>query len=397
MKISSVTPVLAVGTLFALLLFAACKDTVSNITYNTPEPPVEVERTLTVNVTDAIGNDLTGYDINITGPTQISATSVAQPQFVFDNLDGGNYSITVQRDQYVTDSVNEVVVLPAEESESYYNEVNMVLYERSEPVTVNNAAGGTVSTAVSYREGISGQTASITFPGNAFHSALEDENGNVSFSLTRAAPATLNNSFSDGTVIDFFDFQPSDFDLNEEAEIEFPISIPDELAGNAGSVQLVLQPGNIPVELTEETGKIETAQGIFRRFRAKSKISRFQRYYIVPNRRLVRTISFSEYRQVGQSRCSEPVTVSIETVTGIPGPAARALINGPFPITNKTFTTSRSFDAVNGVRTIVEARNRTTTYSVQTTGGQVIEETTIKNPVLSVRVKFNGCHDSGGG
>jgi len=391
------TPILGVCALFTLLLFAACKETVTNITYDTPELPVEVERTLTVKVTDALGNDLTGYDINITGPTQISATDVAEPQFVFDNLADGSYSITVQRNQYVTDSINEAVVLPAEESESYYNEVNMVLYERSEPVTVNNAAGGTVSTAVAYREGITGQTASITFPGNAFPADLQDDNGNVNFSLTRAAPATLNNSFPEGTVIDYFDFQPSDFDLNEEAEIEFPISIPDEMAGNAGSVQFVLQPGNIPVELTEETGKIETAQGVFRRFRAKSRISRFQRYHIVPNRRLVRTVSFSDYRQVGRSRCSEPVTVSIETESGIPGPAARALLNGPYPFTSQTFTTSRSFDAVNGVRTNVEARNRTTIYSVRTPAGQVIEETTVNNPVLSVRVSFNGCHDSGGG
>ena len=380
-----------------MLLFAACNETVSNITFTAPEPPVESERILAVNVTDASGTDLTGYDINITGPTQISATGVAQPQFVFSNLANGIYSITIERDQYVTDSVSEIVVLPADEANSYYNEVTVVLYERSEPVSVNNATGGTVSTAVAKREGISGQTASITFPGNAFPSGLEDENGNVNFSMTRAASGRLNNSFPEGTVIDFFDFQPSDFDLNEEAEIEFPLNIPAELAGAAGNIQFVLQPGNIPVELIEEAGKFKTAEGSFRSFRARSRISRFQRYHIVPNRLLVRSVSFSEFRNAGRSRCSEPVTISIDTETGIPGPAARALLNGPFPYTSQTFTTSRSFDAVEGLRTNVEVRNRTTNYRVQTPGGQVIEESSVKNPVLTVRVTFNGCHDSGGG
>jgi hypothetical protein len=396
-KIPAIYSLFIFSFAFALLI-VSCRETLDNVTYSSPELEIDTERQLTINVIEPDGSPLTGYDLLIEGPTTVSESAVGQSEYVFDDLASGTYTISITREQYISESVSVDIQLPEEADESYYDEITVALNERTPPVTFNNSEESVIETAPSAREQISGEPATFIFPANTFPEELEDEDGNVSISVTRASPADINNAFDEGTVKDLLEFEPGDIDLNEESTVEFPVAIPEELFDDqTEDLGFTLQPGNIPVELieVETVSSLQANFNTFRKLRLRTKLNRLQRYHLVPNRRVTKSTGFTEYRQVGRSACGEPVTVTIETETGVPGPAARALLKGPF--VNRTVTQTRTFDGIPGARTTVEVQNRTITYTVTGPGNRVIEEITVLTPKFSIRVTLNNCHDSGGG
>lgn len=389
---------LCIITVAVLLSLVSCKETVDNITYIIPDPGFDVDNELTINVVEPDGSELTGYDLEIDGPTSLSESGVAQSQFIFDNLLNGTYTITASADQYISGSVELGIQLPQDSAESYYNEITIVLKERTPPVTVNNSENSSVDTAPSDRLELNGETASFTFPAGIFPAGMEDEEGNVTFSITRFYPSGINNTFDEGTVQDFFDFDPDGFDLNGEATIEFPVAVPEELIGNdAEELAYIMQPGDIQVELADDGSgsNLQAGQVDFRRFIASANFNRFQRYAVIPNRRLTKSDGFTAYREVDRSGCGDPLTAAVNYETGVPGPAAMSLLRGR--LTDRTITRTRQLQGMPGFRTVVEARNGTSTYTVADPNGQVLEESTVNTPLLNIRISITTCHDSGGG
>lgn len=384
---------------FAIVfLIVSCRETVDNITYSSPGLEIDTENQLTIIVVEPDGSPLTGYDLLIEGPTSSAEGAIGHSEYVFDELASGTYTISVIREQYISESVTVDIQLPGDADESYYDEVIISLNERTPPVMINNSEESTIETAPSAREQIRGELATFIFPANAFPEEFEDVDGNVSISITRGSPAGIDNSYEEGTVKDFLEFEPGDIDLNEEATVEFPVAIPEELFDDqTEDLSFLLQPGNIPVEVIgEETvSSLQANFNTYRLLQLRANLNRLQRYYLVPNRRVTTSTGLTEYRMIDQSACGEPVTVTIETEADHPGPAARSLLKGPF--LNRTATLTRSYEGIPGVRTTVEVQNRTVTYTVTGPGNHVLEEITLTPPTYSIRVTQDECHDSGGG
>ncbi len=400
-------------SIVALLFISyACSDTVDVITYDSPEFTFEGERELLVSVNSSDGQALTGYDIVIDGPTSSSQSGVSQSTFTFTDLATGEYTITASRDGYVSSSINLEINLPSDDTESYYNEAELFMRERTPSVMVNNNAESVIETAPSDAEGEEGQNISLTFPAGTFPQNAVDGDGNISISVTRSVPSQIDNEYNEGTTQDILDFEPADLELNEEVEIDIPVSISDQLVAslgisspNSGSdngISFVLQPGNIPVELVEENSKsakvvtdssIET-QGFNRRFKARAKISRFQQYRLVPNIRITRSVGISDPQVIARSGCGLDVTVNHSFQTGMLSPVISRYVKMK---KNRTVTRSASYNGAPGVRLTVSAQHETVTYTARRANGSVIESSTINHPPVTFTVTSRNCHDSGGG
>lgn len=396
----------------------ACSDTVDVLTFDTPEVVVEGERQLLVVVNTSGGQSLTGYDITIEGPTTASESGVAQSTYRFTDLNTGEYTITASREGYVSSSIDVEVVLPQDDAESYYNEAELFLRERAPSVVVNNNEDSVIQTAPADGEGVEGETVSMSIPAGAFPVDAVDENGDISISLTRSVPSQVDSG-TEGTTSDFFDFSPGDIDLNEEIELEIPVSIPGDLVASLGiasgssfsanaenGISYVLQPGNIPVELVEDNGSNSTissdsglgqsieTQSFFKRYRAKVRIKKLQKYRLVSNVNISTNKQMSSPTVIARSECAADVTGIYRFETGTLSPFFRKFVKVK---ASRSIAQSASFEGIPGARLTVRGQHETVRYTARDANGSIIETSTLNLPPVKISVSLGNCHNSGGG
>jgi len=416
LKIINRNKLIVASLLSFIFISYACSDTVDVLTFDTPELVIEAERQLLVTVNTSGGQSLTGYDITIEGPTSASESGVGESTYLFTNLSTGDYTITASRDGYVTASVDVEIVLPQNETESYYNEAELFLRERAPFVVANNNEDNVIQTGPSDAEGVEGETVSMSIPAGAFPQDAVDEDGNISISLTRSVPSQVDTEF-EGAASDIFDFAPDGLDLNEEIELEIPIAIPAQLVASLGiasgpynansghGISYVLQPGNIPVELVEDNGSnsaisgdsgysqsIETRVPV-RRFRAKVMIKKLQKYKLVSNVRITQHRELSSPRVIARSECAADITGFYDFETGNLSPLLRKFIKVK---ASRTIARPFSFEGVPGSRLTVRGQHETVRYTARDASGAVIETSTLNKPPITVSVSLGNCHNSGG-
>lgn len=394
---------LLTGMLLAVVMYG-CSDSVGTINYTTP--PVEPgERVLTIRVESAAGAALTGYDLNITGPTSASVSNVGSSTYAFSNLNNGEYTITATRTGYVEGAVREQIELPADIGADFRGEVKVVLTPRAPAQPVSNASGATVQTAPA--PGTTTATTTLTIPPNAFPASVLDANGNVNIGVTRAkAGATTQTSQANSTPADVFDFEPSGVTLNAPVEAELEVNLPANLSASglemvlegADGTILTLTPANTSVSKTfvNEDGELMAV------VRVRALISRFQQYSLVLAVRVTRTNGWTNYRTVASSpSCGAGVNAVYNFSRGAINATQQdylsLLTNMSLSdiTTNNQYSATKNVEGIPGTRSIVRARNRTQTIAF-VRGNTTLSSVTFNLNIVEFTVDNTACHNSGG-
>lgn len=230
---------LVMGLMLAVVLYG-CKESVGTIDFVTP-PSENGQRVLTINVTSNTGTTLTGYDVNITGPTTASATNVSG-SYQLTNLGSGVYSIRVSLNGYIERVTQVNVQLPAEDVD-YLSATTVILTQRAPTQPVNNTTGGTVQTGSS---SAAQSTITATIPPNAFPASALDSNGNVNFGVTRArASDDISDIFPGAVPTEIFWFEPRGVTLLEPIQVSIEMDLPQSVIDSGLPISFLGEDGSV--------------------------------------------------------------------------------------------------------------------------------------------------------
>ncbi len=237
--------------LLIVAMFFACTTSTEPDPDPIPDPvPPELpdgDRAMVIEVTDRNTEPLTGYNIDISGPTSASESNVSESSFRFEDLESGEYTILVTRDDFLDATLTLVVELPEERTEEYFIQDIASLAKKAPPVVISNSEESQVETESDDPEETEDERMVMSIPANTFPADVQDEDGNVQIRVTRAAPSQLTEAAGGGVVSDMIAMEPTGVTLNNPVQISIPIN-------STPGVQYVLQPGNIP--LTPGSGSL---------------------------------------------------------------------------------------------------------------------------------------------
>jgi hypothetical protein len=199
-----------------ILLYYSCSGGMDP--HGHPEPVLETEQQLQINVMNVYREAVTGYDLTITGPTSLMRPDVGQSTFVFEDLVSGVYTVSVSKQGYLTAETEVEVELPGGEAVSHYDQVSLILQARTPPVSIDYREGGVIHTAPSAEDGIFGEMISISFAPGALPDGLDDGSGRVLISANRIVPSGIDETY-EGTVQSYIRFDP------EIAQFNAPVKI----------------------------------------------------------------------------------------------------------------------------------------------------------------------------
>lgn len=240
-KITALSLILFVG------LFFACQTSTSPEEPGVEPPEIpDGERAMVIDVTDRDGVSLTGYNIEITGPTSVTASNVGESSFRFDDLESGDYTVLITRDDYLNARLSIQVELPGDRTEEYFIQDIASLAKKAPPVLIRNDEESSVETDSSDEGAAEDEKMVMSIPANSFPANVQDADGNVQVRVSRAAPSQFTQGSGGGVVSDEIIMEPAGVTLNQPVKITIPINA-------TPGVQYVLQPGNIP--LTQISGK----------------------------------------------------------------------------------------------------------------------------------------------
>lgn len=390
--------------LFLAVVMYGCSDAVGTIEYTTP-PVVPGERVLSIKVENPAGQPVTGYDLSIAGPTTASVSNVGSATYNFSNLNSGEYTITATRSGYVEGAVREQIELPADISSNFRGEVKVVLTPRAPAQPVSNASGATIQTAPA--PGSAQATITLNIPPNAFPASALDASGNVNVGLSRAkAGATTTTSQEGSTPSDIFDFEPSGVTLNIPIEAALELDIPANL--NLATTQLTLEGQDgaiiqlVPDGSTASKTFVNEDGELMATRRFVFSINRLQRYALIVPIRITTTSGWTNFRNVASSpSCGAGVNAVYNFSRGVLNTLQLNYMTSftNFPLSdlniNPNYSDSYTVEGVQGVRSVVSARNRTQTRSfVQ--GSTTLASFTFNVNTVEFRVTTTNCHNSGG-
>lgn len=254
---SSFNRAITLSLLFIFMFTFACRSS----TDPDPEPePEEIigEQELAIEVASSDREPLTGYNIDIDGPTSASSDNVSESTFVLTDLASGEYSVTVEKDGFITGQIAFTLDVPEDISDSFFATRSIFIREKTPPVTINNNEDTSVATAPS--EDPDGEGATIfDIPAGSFPDEVLDEDGNVSMSVTRMRTNQITQT-DDEIVLDEFAFDPSGFELNNPISMSFFVAIDTDFFEGAS---YALQPGNIPLTVVDDPAAIQSASKIY--------------------------------------------------------------------------------------------------------------------------------------
>jgi hypothetical protein len=364
--------------------------------HSEPEPSVETEQELQIHVTSVDGEELSGFDLTIDGPTTFNQMNIGQSTFIIDELSTGEYHIQVSKDGYLSSGTMVEIIIPEEESISHYDEVALVLQERTPPVSISVNEGGMVQTAPSYESEIEGEMIVFSFDPDAIPGEMADESGQVQFSADRLLPFEIDENY-EGTVQSYIQFDPELVDLNQPVTIDIPVKSPS--GAYNGELTYTLQPGNIPLEVVEAEQSMLLASGnsgYSQQMRANAP--GLQNSAVVVNIQVRQSVSWTDFEHVVSGGCGEDVTVNHMVQSGDAGPLAQENSNLASRLSGQTYTLEKEFNGIPNRILSVEVRNRVTHFTVrELPSGNVIEESEVNVKPIQFRKVLSECHDSGGG
>ncbi len=173
--------------LLAMVMVSSCNDPVGTITLETPEIP-DGARELTIRATDSKNAPISGFNLQITGPTSVSAT-VPGSEYVFTNLASGLYTIVITKSGYVGDSFQLPVVLPTNPKVDFKATAVVKATQLATPVPVSNATGGTVQAPGPSNAGPRSQPTQVSIPAGAIPGT-----GSTQVSVTHTAPVPITQT-----------------------------------------------------------------------------------------------------------------------------------------------------------------------------------------------------------
>jgi len=367
------------------LLIYACSDGVTPL--DLPDAEITTEQQIQINVTNVTGEPLTGYNLSIDGPTTLDRKDVGESSFIFKDLAEGNYSISIEKDGYVpAESVAEVELLGGE-AISHYDEINIVLQERSQPVMLNNRDGGVIRTAPSGEQDIFGEMIELSFSAGALPDELADESGWVQISADRILPSGIDEEF-EGTVQSYLRFDPLITDLNEPVTIEIPVK---KSSYDGPELTYTLQPGNIPLEVVDSPGtNAETRAKSGRGQQMRANAPGLQNRAVVVNVKVRQSVNWTDFEVLEEGGCGESFSVNHTVTSGDAGPLAMEHSNLAAKLSGQEYTLEKNFNGIPDKEITVEARNRVRTFTVE----DEVSELNV-NPI-QFRKTLTDCHNSGG-
>lgn len=390
------------------LIYACSSSTDPDIDPPTPDPdpePPELpagERVMLIEIIDQDEEPLTGYDIDISGPTSTSASNVSESVFTFDDLADGEYTIVVTLDDYIEGEITVEVELPEKSTSDMTIEHGVTLVQKAPPVVINNDEDNEIETAPSDDpDAEEDEKTVMRIPANSIPQDALDEDGNIQIRVTRSSPKEATTGEEGGTVTDNFTLEPDGLQLNNEIEIEIPINA-------VPGVNYVLQPGNIP--LAAVTSKTVQRSGLSADSnhprtitRLSAKITNFRRYRVVADITVEKQLFLSEPIRVGSdASCGEngqwtytlPLIVNGDLNT-LPEQASK-ILRGLKPFENESKSYNKSVN-----NNVPEFKIRLLAQNIGNNfrliqNGEVIEEFTRNITAIFDPITVE-CHNSGGG
>ena len=371
-----------IASIAALIIFIACKRTIGGIDRDTPPLPSGNQYiSLAVATTD--GSALPSYTVSITAPDGSTSTeSGSEPEFIIDPITSGTYSISISTDAgtHIGQTKEIITNVPADNSADYAVGTDFYLTVKNAPVSIDNAAGGSINVPAmgTGAGGLGSAPTTITIPPGAISGS-----GSTSISVTPTpSDGTTSNNGMRGVQ---FHFEPDGLTFNTPITIEMPLGLPQSAVSNGAQVVFEYEDGETqPVNLSAN-GQTGTTQ-----------ISHFSTWTIVLD--IVLSVTNSTRSQSFTSTCGDGLDETF-TFSGTYGP----IFSSIFQIPTQYQTVTISGTVVKEPIAFFTLTGRTTAftvnYTLETSSGSVLEQRSnipFCSECYSVTYTSTECHDSGG-
>jgi hypothetical protein len=388
--------------LLAMVMVSSCNDPVGTITLESPEIP-DGARELVIRATDSKDAPLSGFNLQITGPTSVNAT-VPGSEYVFTNLASGVYTIVITKEGYVGASYQLPVVLPDNPKIDFKANTVVKATQLTPPVPVSNATGGTVQAPGPAASGPRSQPTQVSIPAGAIPGA-----GTTQVSVTHAPPAPVTQttqpqkSAPGNSVTNTLDRIPLDqfifsftvtggqaiTEFAQPVGIDLSIIVPSAIRSE--QFNFVLMSGSGPgATPTNESRPITIdAQG-----NMSTSILKPGTYKIYATLGLTTATAQSNPFTIGSTSCGLGGSFSFSSPT--PGPLGpNLLFLGVVPPAT-VFNNTVVFQPVAGSQSRLTGVNSFIDYNLNRPSGAQLE--TYRYPLAQVTttVSISNCHNSGG-
>jgi len=387
--------------LLAMVMVSSCNDPVGTITFESPELP-DGTRELVIRATDSKGAPISGFNLQITGPTTANAT-VSGSQYSFTNLASGLYTIVITKEGYVGKSYQLPVQLPQSVKQNYQATTVGRITQLTPPVPVSNATGGTVQAPGPAAVGMRSQPTAFIIPPGALPGT-----GTTQVSVTRILPApitqtaqpqkstpgnsvenTINRIALDGFVTTFtLNGNPVGV-FNAPITASIPLSVPSSIRNE--KFEFVLMSSSAPGATPTNTSSpivIDTNTG-----NGTTTIQQAGTYKVYVTLGLTTTTAQSTFT-IGSTSCGLGGSFSFSSPTaGAVGPVMSFLAIVPTATsTNNTVV----LDPLSGAQSTLTGVNSFIDYRVNRPTGAQLETYRYPLAQVSTAISINNCHNSGG-
>jgi hypothetical protein len=387
--------------LLAMAMVSSCSDPVGTVTYESPELP-DGERTLVIKATDSKDAPITGFNLQITGPTSVNAT-VSGSEYTFTNLASGLYTIVITKEGYIGASYQLPVTLPNNPKVDFSSSFTVKATQLTPPVPISNATGGTVQAPGPSSEGPRSQPTQVSIPAGAIPGT-----GTTQVSVTRTAPVsitqtaqqqkaapgasvenTLNRIPLDGIVLSFNNNGSAVTQFNTAVNLDIPMSVPVSIRDV--EYRFVLMSGSDPnATPTDESRPITiNSQG-----NGSTSIMKPGTYKVYATLGLSTTTTQSNPFTIGSTSCNLGGSFNFSSPSaGTLGPVMSFL--GVVPAVN-TISSTVVLEPIPGSLSRITGVNSFIDYRVNRPNGVQLE--TYRYPLAQVttEISINNCHNSGG-
>lgn len=389
--------------LLAMALVSSCSDPVGTITYESPELP-DGKRELVIKATDSKDAPISGFNLQITGPTTANAT-VSGSEYVLTDLASGLYTITITKDGYIGASYQLPVVLPNNPKADFTAAKTVKVTQLTPPVPVNVANGGTVQAPGPSATGPRSQPTQVTIPPGAIPGS-----GTAQVSVTRTAPTpiiqttqpakaapglgienTVDRIALDGFIVTVTNNGSTVNAFNAPVTVNISLEVPSSIRNE--QFNFVLMSGSGPgATPTSESRPITIDAG---NGNGTASILKPGTYKVYATLGLTTATAQSTF-SIGTTSCGLGGSFAYSSPTPAPvGPVLTFL--GIVPTASTPISGTIAIDAVTGAATSVSGTNTIIDYTVRRPNVSSSLES-YRYPLAQVvtTVSINNCHNSGG-
>jgi len=388
--------------LLAMVMVSSCSDPVGTITLESPEIP-DGARELVIRATDSKGASISGFNLQITGPTTANAT-VSGAEYVFTNLASGLYTIVITKSGYVGDSFQLPVVLPTNPKVDFKASAVVKATQLTPPVPISNATGGTVQSPGPSNTGPRSQPTQVSIPAGAIPGA-----GTTQVSVTQTAPVpitqtsqplkaapgnSVENTISpiplDRFIFSFTNNGSEVTAFTQPVEIGIPMGVPQTIRNEQFSFVLMSGSGSGATPTTESRPIVINAST----GNATTTILKPGTYRVYATLGLTATTAQSDPYVIGIANCG------VGRLFTFSSPAAPTLgsVMAFLGVVPAATTASGTVDAkpVVNKQAWLRGVSRFTDYRVNRPGGTQLETYRFPLAEVTTTLEFNDCHDGGG-